>query len=193
MYDAVCLASGGLDSTLCLHLLRERGLVALPIYVNYGQRNHSREWASLQAACVINKFAKPVRFDFRSFGNVIKSGLTDRKLRVNEDAFTPARNLLFLVLAAAVASSKGVRNIVIGLLSERTTIFPDQSDRFLGAAEAALSESLGTQMRIFCPLRDLTKREVVTIGRAKGIEKFYSCHSGTKRPCGKCIACLEYK
>src|ERR1700684_2955304 len=193
MYDDVCLASGGLDSTLCLHLARERGLRALPLYVNYGQRNHKREWGSLSAACVANKFPKPIQFRFSSFGAVIKSGLTDPKLRVNEDAFTPTRNLLFLVLAGALASSKGIGNIIIGLLAERTTIFPDQSDRFLRATELVLTESLGTQVQIHCPLRDLTKRDVVKLARARGISEFYSCLSGTKRPCGKCIACLEYK
>jgi 7-cyano-7-deazaguanine synthase len=193
MYDAVCLSSGGLDSTVCLHLLRETGLEALPVYVNYGQRNHSREWASLAAACKANRFAKPVKFNLPSFGEVIRSGLTDRKLRVKEDAFTPTRNLLFLVLAGAVACSKGVNNIVVGLLSERTAIFPDQSERFLRATEAALSESLGVRITIYCPLRDLTKREVVRLARERGVSRFYSCHSGTKRPCGKCIACLEYK
>ena len=110
MYDAVCLASGGLDSTLCLHLLREQGLQALPVYVNYGQRNHSREWASLSAGCAVNKFPNPVQFDFSSFGRVIRSGLTDRRLRVNEDAFTPTRNLLFLVLAGAVGSDLSPEN-----------------------------------------------------------------------------------
>ena len=193
MYDAVCLASGGLDSTLCLHLLRERGLGVLPLYVNYGQRNHRREWGALSAACAFNRFPKPIQFDFSSFGTIIRSGLTDPKLRVNEDAFTPTRNLLFLVLAGAVASSKGIRNIVIGLLAERTTIFPDQSDHFLRATEIALSESVGAQVQIHCPLRDMTKQDVVKLASVRGISDFYSCHSGTKRPCGKCIACLEYK
>ncbi len=193
MFDVVCLASGGLDSTLCLHLLRERGLRSLPVYVNYGQRNHAREWRSLSSTCALNKFSRPIRFDFPSFGKVIKSGLTDRKLRVNEDAFTPTRNLLFLILAGAVASSRGVRSIVIGLLAERTTIFPDQSDRFLRAATAVLTESLGSQMEIYCPLRDMTKKDVQRLAVSKGISNFYSCHSGTKKPCGQCIACLEYK
>lgn len=192
MYDAVCLASGGLDSTLCLHLLRDRGLNALPVYVNYGQRNHKREWGALEAACAFYKFPKPIHFEFPSFGSIIKSGLTDPTLRVNEDAFTPTRNLLFLVLGAAVASSKGIANIVVGLLAERTTIFPDQSDKFLRAAEEAFTESLGVQMHIHCPLRDMTKQDVVKLAGSKGISGFYSCHSGTETPCGKCIACLEY-
>ena len=192
MYDAVCLSSGGLDSTLCLHLLRDRGLNALPVYVNYGQRNHVREWGALNAACKFNRFPDPVCFEFSSFGTNIRSGLTDPTLRVNEDAFTPTRNLLFLVLGAAVAGSRGVSNIVVGLLAERTTIFPDQSDRFLRAAEVALTESLGVHIVVHCPLRDMTKRDVVELARSRGISDFYFCHSGTEIPCGKCIACLEY-
>jgi 7-cyano-7-deazaguanine synthase len=192
MYDAVCLSSGGLDSTVCLHLLRERGIAALPVYVNYGQINLEREWGALSAACSFHSFPQPVRFDFPSFGRNIRSGLTDASMRVNEDAFTPTRNLLFLVLGGAVASARGVRNIVVGLLSERAAIFPDQTDRFLKAAEIALAEALGAQIEIHCPLRDMTKQDVLAMARARGISDFYSCHSGTEVPCGKCIACLEY-
>jgi 7-cyano-7-deazaguanine synthase len=192
VFDAIVLASGGLDSTVCLHMLRERGINALPVYVNYGQRNHRREWGALCASCEANQFLQPISFDFSSFGTIIKSGLTDPTLRVNEDAFTPNRNLLFLVLGSAVASSKGARNIVLGFLAEETAIFPDQSDRFLRAAEAALAESLGSPIEIHCPLRDLRKQDVLKIAQTRGISDCYSCHSGGEVPCGKCIACLEY-
>lgn len=133
MYDAICLSSGGLDSTVCLHLLRERGVTALPVYINYGQRNHKREWGALCAACKSNRFAKPISFEFSSFGKIIRSGLTDATLRVNEDAFTPTRNLLFLVLAGAVACSKGVRNIVLG--------FFVRADSNISRPDGSLSES----------------------------------------------------
>ena len=192
MFDVVCLASGGLDSTVCLHLLRERGLDALPVFVNYGQRNFPREWGALVAACENGRFAKPIKFEIPAFGEVIRSGLTDPTLRVNEDAFTPNRNLLFLLLGASVAYSRGIPNIALGLLAERTAIFPDQSDQFLNTAQQALQESLGSKLGIHAPLRDLTKRDVVEIARQRKIANFYSCHAGTEVPCGKCIACLEY-
>jgi 7-cyano-7-deazaguanine synthase len=149
--------------TVCLCMLRERGLIALPVYVNYDQRNLEREWGALLVACTSHGFPEPVRFDFPSFGSTIKSGLTDATLRVNEDAFTPTRNLLFLVLAGVVARSRGVGNIVIGLLSESTAIFPDQTDRFLKMAEDVLTEALGVHIGIHWPLRDLTKRDVLTL------------------------------
>jgi 7-cyano-7-deazaguanine synthase len=192
MYDAVCLASGGLDSTVCLFLLREQGLEALPVFVNYGQRNERKEWNALVSSCGANKFSDPVYFEFSSFGKIVRSGLTDASLRVLEDAFTPNRNLLFLTLGSAVAKTKGVQNVVVGLLSEPTTIFPDQTDVFLRTAETAISESLGSQIRIHCPLRDMTKKDVVLYARKHRISNYYSCHSGSDEPCGRCIACLEY-
>jgi 7-cyano-7-deazaguanine synthase len=119
---------------------------ALPAFVNYGQINCSKELGSLLAACDRYKFPEPVIFDVSGFGAIVRTGLTDRLLRVNEDAFTPNRNMLFLLLASSLAYSRGIRNIVLGLLAERTTIFPDQTDRFLQSVEAAITESLGVQI-----------------------------------------------
>jgi 7-cyano-7-deazaguanine synthase len=192
MYDAVCLASGGLDSVVCLHLLRKQGIRALPVFVNYGQRNLKKEFASLAANLKAAKFPRPVVVNVSGFGKVIKTGLTDRRKRVLEDAFTPNRNLLFLLLAASVAFSRGISFIVLGFLSEKTAIFPDQSDRFLSAARDAIRESLGAELTIVCPLREMAKSDVVRLSKTLGIVRAYSCHSGTAKPCGKCIACLEY-
>ena len=149
MYDAVCLASGGLDSVVCLHLLRQQGIKALPVFVNYGQRNLKKEFGSLVANLKSAKFPMPVVINVSGFGKVIKTGLTDPRKRVLEDAFTPNRNLLFLLLAASVAFSRGISFIVLGFLSEKTAIFPDQSDRFLSVARDAIKESLGAELRSF--------------------------------------------
>lgn len=192
MYDAVCLASGGLDSIVCLHLLRKQGIKTLPIFINYGQRNLQQEFRSLTTNLRESKFSRPVVVDVSGFGKVVKTGLTDSTKRVLEDAFTPNRNLLFLVLAASVAYSRGISAIVLGYLSEKTAIFPDQTDRFLSVASDAIKESLGAEMSIVCPLREMSKRDVVRLSKKIGIKRSYSCHSGTSRPCGRCIACLEY-
>ncbi len=193
MFDAVCLTSGGLDSMVCLHLLRGQGTKALPVFIDYGQRNLNKEYASLAKNLRSARFPKPEVINISGFGKTIKTGLTSSRMRVLEDAFTPNRNLLFLTIAASVAFARGVSFIVLGFLSEATAIFPDQSDRFLKAAEEAIATSLGVQMHIVCPLRDMTKREVVHLSRTLGVSEYYSCHKGTVRPCGKCIACLEYK
>ncbi|MBZ0262268.1 MAG: 7-cyano-7-deazaguanine synthase [Hyphomicrobiales bacterium] len=193
MYDAICLASGGLDSLVCLHLLRHNEIKALPLFVDYGQRNRKREFASLMQNSKLGKFPEPIVIDVSGYGKVIQSGLTSTKKRVLEDAFTPNRNLLFLVLAAAVGHTRGVSNIVLGFLSEATAIFPDQTDKFLRLAEETIGESLGVKLGISVPLRDFSKSKVVELAGKFGIKSAYSCHLGSANPCGKCIACLEYK
>jgi len=45
--------------------------------------------------------------ELSGFGKLIRSGLTDRGLRVLEDAYTPGRNMLFLLTAAAYAERLG--------------------------------------------------------------------------------------
>ncbi|PBB22841.1 7-cyano-7-deazaguanine synthase [Mesorhizobium sp. WSM4308] len=193
MRDAVCLASGGLDSNTCLYLLKQNGLEPLPLFIDYGQINAEREFQSLNKACRDLHLGLPVRLDFSSFGRHVKSGLTDRSLHISRDAFTPCRNLFFIVSAAAIASSRGINKIVLGLLSEETMIFPDQSDRFLNAASAAIEGALGVRMEILTPLRDYRKSDVLRLASQLGVKSYYSCHAGTVPPCGECIACKEYE
>jgi 7-cyano-7-deazaguanine synthase len=164
----------------------------LPLFINYGQRNLKNEFSSLIANAKALKLPEPEVVNIPGFGKVIRTGLTDRRKRVFEDAFTPNRNLLFLTIAASVGFARGISSVVLGFLAEKTAIFPDQSDRFLLAATSALRESLGSEFHIVCPLRDMTKRDVVRLSVKLGIRQSYSCHSGTSKPCGKCIACLEY-
>jgi 7-cyano-7-deazaguanine synthase len=192
MFDAVCLTSGGLDSVVCLHLLRKQGARTLPLFINYGQRNLKNEFNSLRYNLKSANFAKLEVIDISGFGRSIRTGLTDPKKKVYEDAFTPNRNLIFLTVAASVAFTRGISFIVLGFLSEETAIFPDQSDQFLAVAEEAIAVSLGARMRIVCPLRDMTKRDVLSLAEAMNIRRYYSCHKGTAKPCGRCIACLEY-
>jgi 7-cyano-7-deazaguanine synthase len=177
---------------VCLHLLRRQGTKALPVFINYGQRNREREFRALERNLKAEKFSRPQIIDISGFGKVIRSGLTDPRKRVFEDAFTPNRNLLFLTLAASVAFSRGISFVILGFLSEKTAIFPDQSDSFLSATKHALSESLGVNIEIVCPLRDMRKQDVVRLSKTLRVRTSYSCHAGGEKPCGKCIACLEY-
>lgn len=191
MFDVVCLASGGLDSTVCLKLFQQKGLLALPVFINYGQRNLDDEFGSLAANCLEHQFHPPVVFDFASFGRNIQTGLTSSAKHVVDDAFTPNRNLMFLTIAAGLAYDRGCNTVGLGFLTADSVIFPDQTDRFLTAAEAVLSVSLGVTMKILCPLRDMSKQDVLRVADNIGVNRHYSCHVGGV-PCGQCIACLEY-
>jgi 7-cyano-7-deazaguanine synthase len=191
MLDVVCLSSGGLDSTVCLKLFQASGLDALPVFINYGQRNLEFELGSLQENCRDHQFRNPTIIDLKGFGESIRTGLTSETKDVYCDAFTPNRNLLFLTIAGSIAYDRGCSKLALGFLNANNAIFPDQTDAFLQSVEQTLSASLGTDISIHAPLRDMSKQEVLKLAKSLGIVRYYSCHSGGE-PCGHCIACLEY-
>jgi 7-cyano-7-deazaguanine synthase len=189
----VTLMSGGLDSTVMAILAKEAGVTQYPLFVNYGQRFLEREMAACEG--IVARFALPKLeiVDVRGYGRLIRSGLTDDRLDVVSDAFTPGRNALFLLLGAAYAYSVGVNVVSIGLLNEETLLFPDQSNRFLEASGTAFGLALDRNIEIVAPMRSFFKRDVIELARRKGISGTYSCHSGAEEPCGYCISCQEFK
>jgi 7-cyano-7-deazaguanine synthase len=191
--SVVTLVSGGLDSTLVAKLAQEEGLEQYPLFVDYGQRARKAEY---DACCESMKrlgLPLPEVAQLGGFGKLIKSGLTDDTKHIINDAFTPGRNLLFLLTAAAYAYQKHADAIAIGLLNESTRLFPDQSSLFLAEAEKFLTLSLGKDIRIIAPLSEFLKKDVVALAVKKGIYGTYSCHKGEDLPCGDCISCNEFK
>lgn len=189
----VNLVSGGLDSTLVSVLAREAGLDMHPLFIDYGQRSATREWNACLRSHSRHQLPTPVRLDIGGFGRVVLSGLTSSSLDVKADAFTPSRNLMFLVMAGAYAYQVGASSIAIGLLSEQFSLFPDQRSDFILAAERAIGKALGREIKVLTPLADFGKAEVVNLAAQKGISGTYSCHAGGEVPCGRCIACLEFE
>ncbi|WP_050759201.1 7-cyano-7-deazaguanine synthase [Pseudooceanicola batsensis] len=189
----VTLVSGGLDSTLVAVLAREEGLEQYPLFVDFGQRSKDKELAACRAVLARLGLPEPKVAKLEGFGDLIRSGLTDPSLRVLEDAFTPGRNLLFLLVASSYAVQRGADAVSIGLLHEDSSLFPDQTNNFLAQAEALLSLSMGKSMRVIAPLAEFHKIDVVALAQQKGIVGTYSCHLGNDEACGACIACNEFK
>jgi len=188
----VTLVSGGLDSTLMSILAKEEGVTLFPLFVDYGQLCSEQEWEACVHVHKRFELPSPTRMDLAGFGKTILSGLTNKALRVNEDAFLPGRNLLFLLAGCAYAYSKNSNAVAIGLLSEDTHIFPDQTKDFVEKGHLAISLALNRNIRIIAPLIELNKHDVLAIAKKKGIEGTYSCHAGTLPTCGSCIACRQY-
>jgi 7-cyano-7-deazaguanine synthase len=188
----VNLVSGGLDSTLIGVMAREEGVKVYPLFIDYGQRAARKEWDACLWVHAQLGLPTPTRMDVSGFGQVIHSGLTSTSLDVREDAFTPGRNLMFLLMGSAYAHQVGASTVSIGLLAERFSLFPDQRSEFLAQAERAIEAALGRRIRVVTPLAEFSKADVIKLAQEKGIFGTYSCHAGGDEPCGYCISCLEF-
>lgn len=191
--SVVTLVSGGLDSTLVAYLAVEQGLEQHPLFIDYGQRARDRELSACQAAMKSLGLPPPEVADLSGYGRLIRSGLTDTRLRVLEDAYTPGRNTLFLLAAAAYAVQRGAEAVSIGLLHEDTSLFPDQTAAFLAEAERFLERAVARPIRVIAPLAAFHKSDVIQLAADKGVSATYSCHLGAAEPCGACIACNEFR
>ncbi len=189
----VNLVSGGLDSTLIGVMAKEDHIDHFPLFIDYGQRAAVKEWATCQAVHQQLGLPEPIRMDLSGFGQVIASGLTNADMDVKDNAFTPGRNLLFLLMGGAYAYQVGASSVAIGLLAEQFSLFPDQRQPFLLQAERAIVAAMGRPIKLLTPLIEFGKADVVRLATEKGVVGTYSCHIGDDQPCGHCIACLEFQ
>jgi 7-cyano-7-deazaguanine synthase len=189
--SVVTLVSGGLDSSLIALLTKEEGILQFPLFVDYGQICKEQELKACSSILTNLGVPPPAVINLSGFGNLISSGLTDTKMRINEDAFLPGRNLLFLLAASSYAYQKNADAVTIGFLSEEFHIFPDQTSSFAKSAQETISIALGREIKILTPLLNFTKHDVIELAKKKGIYGTYSCHAGTAEPCGVCVSCLE--
>lgn len=186
----VVLCSGGVDSSVMLQLLKKETHQLFPLFINYGQLAAKMEWKACSKICRYLELT-PKTLNIPGFGELVPSGLTNRKLDVQKEAFLPTRNLLFLTLAAAYGYVKSAYVVAIGLLSN--PIFPDQTREFIALAQKSISESLGIEISILSPLLGLKKSDTLRLAHKHKLPltETYSCHTGGEEPCGLCISCKE--
>lgn len=189
----VTLVSGGLDSTLMSLLINEEKVQQYPLFIDYGQLCEKREWSTCLNMHKKYKIPRPKKMNISGFGKVVSSGLTTSKKRLNEDAFLPGRNLLFLIVASAYAIETQSNAVAIGLLDDKYHLFPDQTQKFIIETKKIINIALGHKIDILAPLIRFSKIDIIRIAKKKKIKGTYSCHSGNKKPCGVCVSCSEKK
>jgi 7-cyano-7-deazaguanine synthase len=199
---AVCLLSGGLDSSTALAWAGSRGYDCCTIAFDYGQR-HRRELQSAEA--VAHHFGavehRVIAFDLRAFGG---SSLTSEAPvpqqgvdpTVIPSTYVPARNTIFLSFALAYAEVRDAQAIVLGINALDYSGYPDCRPEYLEAMRnvAALGTKQGVEGKapeLLAPLITLGKADIVRLGTQLGVpwELTWSCYLGGERACGLCDSC----
>jgi 7-cyano-7-deazaguanine synthase len=204
---AVILLSGGLDSALNLALAAKAGRARLALTMRYSQRAEPSE---LRAAKALADYygVRWESVDISWLGAVNPTRLTrpDTKLpqpstsdldsaeashASMQAVWVANRNGLFLNVAAAYAEALSESEILVGFNREEAVTFPDNSVEFLKAAEAALSFSTLTKVKINSYTLDWEKPRILSEALAAELplELVWSCYEAGPERCWTCESC----
>jgi len=206
---AVCLLSGGLDSTTCLALARRDGYACYALSFDYGQRHLFELDAAARVAAHFGATRHMVaKIGLDAFGG---SALTDSmavpKARSAAEmsagipvTYVPARNTIFLSFALAWAEVLEASDVFIGVNALDYSGYPDCRPEYIEAYErmANLATKAAvegrTRVRIHTPLLELTKAGIVKLAQSLHVPfaLTHSCYDPgpAGEPCGACDACL---
>ena len=200
---AICLLSGGLDSTTALAIAQSEGFEVHALSFDYGQR-HSIELEKAKqfarARGVTNHVV--VQIDLRSFGgSALTADIDVPKHNALPAAgssipvtYVPARNTIFLSFALGFAEVVGAQDIFIGVNALDYSGYPDCRPEFIAAFEALAN--IATRdggFRVHTPLAHMTKADIVRAAASVSapLHLTWSCYDPTPqgRPCGECDSC----
>lgn len=205
MRPAVCLLSGGLDSTTCLAYARREGFDCYALSFDYGQRHRVELDAARHVAEALGAVEhRVVTFNLRVFGgsaltadiDVPKDGSAKPGIPVT---YVPARNTVFLSFALAWAEVLLASDVFIGVNAIDYSGYPDCRPEYIEAFErmANLATKAGvegtTRTHIHTPLIRLSKREIIELARELEVDLrlTHSCYDPDPngRSCGRCDSC----
>lgn len=201
MKDTLLVLSGGLDSTTLLYDYADS--IALAVTFQYGSNHNKREAAFAKYHC--DKLGiEHIEIDLAFMGKYFKSSLLDGADAIPEGNYdednmkstvVPFRNGIMLSVAAGLAESRGLKNVMMANHSGDHAIYPDCRSEFVKAMTAAIEAGTYEGVKLVAPYTDITKADIVSRGAKLGIDysKTYSCYKGGEHHCGVCGTCRERK
>ncbi len=200
---ALVLFSGGLDSTTTLAYALYKNFKVIALTIDYKQRHCYEIEASRKIA---DKYSNvdQVIFDI-DLTKIGGSALTDEDIDVPSISssgipitYVPARNTIFLSIAASYAEKFSIRDIFIGVNAIDYSGYPDCRPEYIKSYENMINlgtkaGSEGLNFKIHTPLINLSKSEIITMGSELNIDysDTVSCYSLNNHgeACGKCDSC----
>jgi len=202
---AVCLCSGGLDSTVAAAKARDEGFEIYIIHILYGQKAERREERAIEEIARALG-ASEVRFARTDlFSDHTPLTTADSPIPIGDEVGirgpkpTPStwvycRNLVFGSMAAAYAEEIGAEGIYVGFNAEEGESYPDNRPEFVDRFNLLLEKSVASFSRppkIEAPLLHLYKPGIVRMGAELGapMALTWSCYREGTVHCGDCESC----
>ena len=209
MSSAVCLLSGGLDSSTALAAARRDGYRCYALSFDYGQRHR----IELESARAVAKQLGAERhivvpINLRVFGgSALTADISVPKGRPASEmtggipiTYVPARNTIFLSFALAWADVLQSSDIFIGVNAIDYSGYPDCRPEYIQAYERMANLATkagvegGTPLKIHTPLIDLSKAQIVHLANELGVNLAltHSCYDPTPdgAACATCDSCV---
>ena len=204
---AVVLLSGGLDSTVTAAVAKQEGCELFLLTIAYRQRHAVEiEQAKEVAAALGVSNHLVVDVDLRALGGSALTGeLAVPKDRHEKErgqgipvTYVPARNLIFLSLAAAHAEVVGATAIYFGANVLDYSGYPDCRPEFIRAFEQTVALGTksgveGVRVEVRAPLVTLSKAEIIQLGMQlhAPLHLTHSCYDPIgAMACGRCDSCV---
>jgi 7-cyano-7-deazaguanine synthase len=215
---ALVLFSGGQDSAVCLADSLSRFDHVETVSFHYGQRHlvellarqtlRDRLPDHIQGGRA--RLGEDHRIDLSGFGAIGETALTSAaEITIAETGlpttFVPARNLVFLAAAGALAYRRGLQTLVGGMCETDEAGYPDCRRAALDAMSRALCLGLDQPIETSFPLLSLSKAQTWALAERLGgvglVElirvESHTCYKGVRDDlhdwgygCGQCPACL---
>ena len=178
MKEALVILSGGQDSTTCLFWAINKGYSCSTITFNYNQL-HKIE---INSAIKISQLAGIKDHEIVDIGSIFNgdSPLTNPNKTLEQHSniedfptgiqqtVVPARNLLFLSIAANRAYSKNISTVIMGVCQEDFGGYPDCRQDFITSMTETILLSLEKKIEILTPVINLRKSEIIKLANQLG-------------------------
>ena len=192
------LLSGGLDSSILLGQLLERGERVQPFYVRSGLVWQDAEFAAVRDYAAA--WARPELWPLITIDLPLADVygehwcVTGRQVpdagSPDEAVYLPGRNALLVIKAALWCQLHQVPALALGTL--KSNPFADATPEFFRDVETALNRSVGSRLTIVRPFEQLDKRQVMELGSGYPLGLTFSCIAPAEgRHCGRCNKCAE--
>ena len=198
-HDSLIVVSGGMDSVTLLYDMKDS--IALAVSFDYGSNHNARE-IPLAAMHCGRLGIRHITIGLDFMQKYFKSSLLDGADAIPEGHYAddnmkstvvPFRNGIMLAIAAGIAESNGLKNVLIANHGGDHAIYPDCRPEFVSAMDAATTAGTYVGVRVVAPYTNLTKADIARKGKRLGIDyaETWSCYKGGEKHCGRCGTCVE--